>query len=231
MIRRKHDILLIENDPDVATFLQLDLEDAGYSVSHAGSVVTGLILAREHPPALVLLALDLPDGTGRDVVVRLRRTSEVPIIVLTNHDVLEERVELLLLGANDCLVKPFEQAELLARIAVQLRQHSAVSLRVGELEVRLQQCLVTYQGTQLLLSPKELEILTLLMQQPGRVYQRQEIQRILWPDRILPLDSNVVDVYISHLRTKLRDAGAYGLLRTVRGYGYALRGPVPTASA
>ena len=115
-------LLLIEDDREIVRFLTADLKDAGYRVSTAGSVMQGLICARELTPDLVLTDLGLPDGDGRDVVRRLRATSRVPIIVLSARDEVCSKVDLLEAGADDYLVKPFESQELLARIDARLRR-------------------------------------------------------------------------------------------------------------
>lgn len=215
-------ILIVEDDPDIARLLELDLEGAGYQVSVASSVMTGLIQAREHAPALILLDLGLPDGDGREVLVRLRRSSELPVIVLTARDVVGEKVELLELGADDYVVKPFQIEELLARIAVQLRQQADDTVLLGELALHPQQRLLSFRGQELPLSPKEFELIQVLMRQPGKVFSRAELNQDVWGGQ-LPRESNVIDVHLANLRAKLRDVQAYGLLRTVRGYGYALR--------
>jgi two-component system, OmpR family, copper resistance phosphate regulon response regulator CusR len=215
-------ILLIEDDADIAALLRQELLDHDFAVSVANSVLQGLTQAREQQPDLVLLDLGLPDGDGRDVLTRLRRSSEVPVIVLTARDVVGEKVELLELGADDYVVKPYRIEELLARIAVQLRQDTSSVLSLGDLEVSPSKRLAMYQGKELRLSPKEFELLTLLMQQPGRVYSRAELMHTVWQDK-LPEGSNVVDVHFANLRGKLREVELYGLLRTVRGVGYALR--------
>ncbi|GGR40007.1 hypothetical protein GCM10008957_55800 [Deinococcus ruber] len=152
----------------------------------------------------------------------------MPIIVLTARDVIEEKVELLMLGADDYVVKPFQLPELLARIAVQFRQEVGEHLHVNDLEVRVQQRLALFHGQELTLTLTEFELLALLMQQPGRVYSRQELIESLRTKDALREHSNVMDVHMANLRSKLRDQGAYSYLRTVRGYGYALRGPQST---
>ncbi|ULH17711.1 response regulator transcription factor (plasmid) [Deinococcus sp. KNUC1210] len=215
-------ILIVEDDPDIARLLQLDLEGAGYQVSVANSVMMGLIQAREQVPALILLDLGLPDGDGREVLVRLRRSSELPVIVLTARDVVGEKVELLELGADDYVVKPFQIEELLARIAVQLRQQADDTVLLGELALHPQQRLLSFRGQELPLSPKEFELVQVMMRQPGKVFSRAELNQDVWAGQ-LPRESNVIDVHLANLRAKLRDVQAYGLLRTVRGYGYALR--------
>jgi len=215
-------ILLIEDDTDIAVTLQHDLEDAGYRVQRAESVMSGLTMAREEHPELILLDLSLPDGDGRDVLTRIRRDSELPILVLTARDIVGEKVELLTLGADDYIVKPFDIAELLARIAVQFRQETSETLTVGELELNPSRRLVLYRGKELPFSAKEFALLSLLMQHPGRVYSREDIVREVWEGE-LGERSNVVDVHFANIRGKFRDVELYGLLRTVRGVGYALR--------
>ncbi len=215
-------ILMIEDDTDIATLLELDLQEAGYRVQRADSVMNGLIRAREVQPDLILLDLGLPDGDGRDVLTRIRKDSGLPILVLTARDEVDEKVEMLSLGADDYIVKPFNVEELLARIAVQFRQKVRETQMVGELEVNLAQRLVLYQGKELHFSAKEFELVSLLMRQPGRVYSREEIFKEVWKGA-LDERSNVVDVHFANIRSKFRDVGLYGLLRTVRGVGYALR--------
>lgn len=219
----KQRILVVEDDLDIANVLRMDLEDAGFEVHHADAAMTGLIKAREEVPDLIMLDLGLPDFDGGDVVQRLRKNSSVPIIVLTARDTVDEKVRLLGLGADDYIMKPFHPEELLARVKVQLRQRGSEALILGDLELDPQKRLARYKEDELRLSPKEFEILALLMRQPGRVYSRQEIGQEIWQGR-LPEGSNVVDVHMANLRAKLRDMEGYGLLRTVRGVGYALRG-------
>jgi two-component system, OmpR family, copper resistance phosphate regulon response regulator CusR len=213
-------ILIIEDNPDIAALLGHDLLDQHYGVLVARSVMQGLTLARAHTPDLILLDLGLPDGDGREVLKRLRQSSDLPIIVLTARDATEEKVELLNLGADDYVLKPYQEAELLARIAVQLRQETDSRLSIGDPEVFPRKRLVTYR--ELRLSPKEFELLCCLMQQPGRVYSRHELTQAIWPEGLSDT-SNVLDVHMANLRDKLRDVGLHGLLRTVRGVGYALR--------
>jgi two-component system, OmpR family, copper resistance phosphate regulon response regulator CusR len=214
-------LLLIEDDPNLASITMEELEDGGYQVTVAGTVMQGLMHAREHQPDLIITDLGLPDGDGREVVTRLRRTLSLPIIVLTARDDVAEKVALLNLGADDYLVKPVSPRELLIRVWVQLRQGDD-TLIVGDLSVSSMKRLATWQGSDLRLSDRELSLLTLLMQQPGRVYSRADMARVAWNGE-LALDSNVIDVHLSNLRQKLQQQGAPNLLRTVRGVGYALK--------
>ncbi|PYE54227.1 response regulator transcription factor [Deinococcus yavapaiensis] len=218
----KRKILVIEDDMDIARFVRSDLEDAGYDVLHAADAMTGLVTVREQNPDLILLDLGLPDFDGTEVLGRVRRTSTLPIIVVTARDTPDEKVKLLEGGADDYVVKPFDSRELIARIGVQLRQSGGAPIEINGIELNVQQRMVKYHGQEVRLSPTEFNLLALLARQPGRVYSREEIEREVWDGR-LPANSNVVDVHMANLRGKFRDVEGYGVIRTVRGIGYALR--------
>ncbi len=216
-------ILLIEDDPEVARLVELELKEAGFQVVWAPNGMEGLIRLREGRPDLVILDLGLPDLDGAEVARRIRATGETPILVLTAADSIDRKVSLLTGGADDYLVKPFHPAELLARIQVQLRhKEGSEVLKVGELSLYPGKRQVLFGGKEIRLSPKEFDLLHLLMTRPGRVFPREEIETRLWGGP-LGRDSNTLDVHIANLRAKLREAGAYGYLRTVRGLGYAIR--------
>ncbi|WP_407543006.1 response regulator transcription factor (plasmid) [Deinococcus radiomollis] len=215
-------VLIVDGDVDTATVLRRDLQAAGYETAHAGSVMQGLTLAREHDPDLVLLELNLPDGNGREVLARLKRTIGLRVIVLTANDSIGEKVELLDLGANDYVVKPYNPGELLARVAVQLRTPPSDTLCFREVELSLLKRLVTWKGIHVDCGPTELRILALLMANPGKVYSRADIHEVVW-GKESPYNSNLVDVHIANIRSKLRDVGLYRFVRTVRGIGYALK--------
>lgn len=216
-------VLLIEDDPGIAELLRLELKEAGFQVDWAESGMRGLMRLRENRPDLVILDLGLPDLDGAEVARRIRATSDIPILVLTAQDALDRKVSLLLEGADDYMVKPFHPKELIARIQVQLRhKEGSEVLSAGGLELYPKKRLVRFQDREVRLSPKEFELLHLLLSRPGRVFSRAEIEERLW-GRALEKDSNLVDVHVANLRAKLREAGAYGYLRTVRGVGYAIR--------
>ncbi|MGC8875933.1 response regulator transcription factor [Thermus sp.] len=216
-------ILLIEDDPGVAQLVELELKEAGFAVDWAASGMEGLVKHREKKPDLVVLDLGLPDLDGAEVARRIRATDDTPILVLTAQDAVDRKVSLLSEGADDYLVKPFHPAELLARIQVQLRRKGEGEVfSVGRLELYPRRRQVFFGEREVRLSPKEFDLLSLLMSRPGRVFSRQEIEERIW-GRPLGKDSNVLDVHVANLRAKLREAGAYGYLRTVRGLGYAVR--------
>ncbi|WP_261663084.1 response regulator transcription factor [Deinococcus sp. Marseille-Q6407] len=218
-------ILVIEDNPDISRVVQYELEQAGFEALTAADGISGLTLAREEHPDLVILDLGLPDLDGAEVTRRLRKNSSMPIIILTAMDALDRKVALLEAGADDYLTKPFYPEELVARVKVQLRhqQHGDV-IRVGDMEIHPQKRLCYFKGHEVRLSPREFDLLTFLARQPGRVYSRAEIEREVWSGD-LPSNSNVVDVHMANMRSKLRDLDGYGLIRTVRGIGYALKTP------
>ncbi|MEX2541507.1 MAG: response regulator transcription factor [Trueperaceae bacterium] len=219
---RKH-ILIVEDDHDINRFLTLELEDAGFQVSSYDTGMRGLSAVREDSPDLVVLDLGLPDLNGAEIARRIRHTDDTPIIILTAADDVGTKVEMLNAGADDYLAKPFHSDELIARINVQLRKRNgAMARKVGDMSLDATRRQAFWAEEELRLSPREFDLLLYLCSQPGRVYSRQEIEANVWGEE-LPPSSNVVDVHIANIRGKLRDAGGYGVIRTVRGVGYAIK--------
>lgn len=220
---QKH-ILIVEDDLDISRLLRLELEDSGFQVTHCDTGMRGLSAIREESPDLVVLDLGLPDMDGAEIARRVRKTTETPIIILTAKDDVSTKVDLLNSGADDYLAKPFNSDELLARINVQLRRRTLGSVqKIGEMTLDPARRQVFWDEAEVKLSPREFDLLTYLCNQPGRVYSREEIEKNVWGED-LPPSSNVVDVHIANIRGKLRDAGGYGMIRTVRGIGYAVKG-------
>jgi len=221
-------LLVIEDDPDITRVLQYDLEDAGFHVTTAGDGTTGLKLAKNHQPDVVLLDLDLPNLSGRSVLTRLRQNTDTPVIILTAFDDVQHKLSLFEAGANDYLTKPFHAGELLARIRIQLRRNQAEVLTVGQLSVNVTQRHVTYAGQDVHLSEREFELLTLLARQAGRVFTYAELAQAF--GRSDAEAQNLLRTHVSNLRKKLEQAGGVLMIRNVRGIGYALRDhAVPTA--
>lgn len=219
----KH-VLIVEDDVDISRLLRLELEDAGFRVSCFDSGMRGLAAIREERPDLVILDLGLPDLSGAEIARRVRRTDPTPIIILTAADDVETKVTLLNAGADDYLAKPFHVEELLARVGVQLRKYGGdAATMIGELMIDAVRRQVYWAEDEVRLSPREFELLQYLASQPGRVYSRREIEQSVWGGD-LPPTSNVVDVHVANIRGKLREAGGYGVIRTVRGVGYAIKG-------
>ncbi len=216
-------ILIVEDDVDILRLLSRELEDAGFEVAAYDSGMRGLSAVRESNPDLVILDLGLPDLSGQEIARRLRHTGNIPIIILTAADEVGTKVEMLNAGADDYLAKPFHVEELLARINVQLRKRTlGVAQKIGDLTIDPARRQVFWEAEEVRFSPREYELLHYLAGQPGRVYSRKEIEHNVWGEE-LPPSSNVVDVHIANIRSKLRDAGGFGVIRTVRGVGYALK--------
>jgi len=216
-------ILIVEDDVDILRLLRRELEDAGFEVLTYDTGMRGLSAVRESDPDLVILDLGLPDLSGQEIARRVRRTGDTPILILTAADEVGTKVEMLNAGADDYLAKPFHVEELLARVNVQLRKRTlGAALKIGDLTIDPARRLVYWCDEEVKLSPREYELLVYLAGQPGRVYSRKEIETNVWGED-LPPSSNVVDVHIANIRGKLRDAGGYGVIRTVRGVGYALK--------
>jgi len=219
-------ILVIEDETRIADLLRRGLIYEGYSVEVAPDGEAGLAAARDRPPALVLLDLMLPGIDGLTVCQRLRAASSVPILILTAKEAVPDRVAGLNAGADDYLVKPFSFDELLARIRALLRRRQP-NAPLEELifnDLRLNPAThEVFRGERRIeLTAREFELLSVLMQHP-----RQVLTRDVLYDRIWGYDfggeSNIIEVYVRYLRSKLEEGGEPRLIQTVRGVGYALR--------
>jgi DNA-binding response OmpR family regulator len=216
-------ILIVEDDDRVAGILVRGLESENHAVVRAATGAEGLRTAALRPFDLVILDLMLPDYPGIEVCGRLRASgSTVPILILSAMSDVSDRVEGLRAGADDYLVKPFALSELLARIdALARRAGERVPrriLRAGDLEMDLDAHEARRGGLAVELSAREFALLRLLIERAGKVLSRETILLAVWGQDADPL-TNVVDVYISHLRTKL-DGGESSRIVTVRGIGY-----------
>ena len=221
--RPKATVLVVEDDPRTREVVGAFLAAQGYDVVEAQDGVEALERFRGHAVDVVLLDLMLPKLDGWVVLAALRRTSAVPVVVITARDRVEERVRGLRMGADDYVVKPFDLEELEARLeAVLRRARPQRRLRVGELTVDELRKEVRLQGRTLALSPKEYELLVLLARHPGRVFSPEELAARLWPDR--PMTANDVAQLVYRLRRKLEpDPTKPRFVVTVLGFGYRLR--------
>lgn len=218
-------ILLIEDDEAILNFLRRGLAYEGYQVDIAKEGQSGLILARDTPPDLVVLDWMLPGLDGLEVCRRLRQGSSTPILMLTARDTVNDRVQGLDAGADDYLVKPFNLDELLARIRALLRRTQSKTPTIYEFDN-----LVLDTGTrrasrnnrQIDLTAKEYELLELFMRHPRQVLTREVIYDGVW-GYDFGGESNIIEVYVRYLRQKLEEPGENRLIHTVRGMGYALR--------
>ncbi len=217
-------ILLVEDDPMIGASVREGLRQDGFVVDWAqDGLAADAALAAERFD-LVLLDLGLPRLTGRALLERMRgRGSDVPVIILTARDAIEERVAGLDAGADDYLVKPFDLDELAARIRAVARRRTGRAvprLQHGEIEIDPASRSVTLRGEPVSLSPREFDLLSALLERPGVVLSRAQLEARLygWGEEV---ESNTVEVYVHGLRRKLGS----GLIRNVRGVGYMVPKP------
>ena len=218
-------ILVVEDERKAAGVLRRGLEEQGYAVDLAYDGEEGQVLAEVEPYDLVILDVMLPLRDGLAVCRGLREHGKnMPILMLTARDTVDDRVVGLDSGADDYLVKPFAFRELLARVRALLRRDSfskEAVLRVGNLELDTSQRIVRRAGKQIELTSKEYAIIEYFMRNPNQVLTRTQIAEHIWDYDFVAM-SNVIDVYIGSLRRKLGDTKSQCLLRTVRGAGYRL---------
>lgn len=215
-------VLAVDDEPSILDAVEMALEAEGYAVLRATTGQEALQAFQSGRPDLVVLDRLLPDGDGLWVCAQLRRQSQVPILMLTALDELEDRVAGLDQGADDYLAKPFRVKELQARARALLRRSQALEKRelaVGTLRVNVDRREVWQSGNLVELTSREFDLLAFLMAHPGRVYSKSQLLESVWgwDERDNP---NVVEVYVSALRQKL---GQRELVRTVRGVGYAFQ--------
>ncbi len=221
-------ILVVEDDPDINNLLFKIVTDAGYDCRQAFSGSEAALLAEQYTYDLILLDLMLPGLTGEEFIERLRQGKTMPIIVLSAKAGLEDRVNVLKLGADDFIPKPFDNAEVLARIEAQLRRYKKFSgeaagetLRLGDLVLDRESVSVTAGGKDITLTAREFEILALLMEHPKKVFTREQIYERVWGEDYMG-DDNTVNVHVSNLRSKLSKVSEREYIKTVWGIGFKM---------
>ncbi|HEY8750545.1 MAG TPA: heavy metal response regulator transcription factor [Tepidisphaeraceae bacterium] len=218
-------ILVIEDEKKSALYLEKGLRESGYEVDVAEQGDVGLKMALEGEYDLIILDVMLPVRDGWSVMADLRKGGkQTPVLFLTARDTVDDRVKGLELGADDYLVKPFAFSELLARVRSVLRrnpQRQPGLVKVGDLELDLFKQRALRAGKKLDLTPKEFSLLSLLARRSGEVLSRNIIAEQVW-DMNFESDTNVVDVHVRRLRSKLDDPYESKLIHTVRGVGYVL---------
>jgi DNA-binding response OmpR family regulator len=219
-------MLVIEDEPKVAKFIERGLIAERYSVDLAADGRTGLDLATNYHYDLVILDLMLPVIDGSEVLRRLRNANpQLPVLVLTARDGLAEKISHLEAGADDYITKPFAFAELAARVKALLRRgpvSRSNTVTIADLKIDRLTQQVRRGGKRIELTSKEYALLEYLILNVGRVLSRNMILEHVW-DQSFDGFSNIVDVYVGHLRTKIDDGFEPKLLKTVRGVGYVIR--------
>ncbi|HEY4693578.1 MAG TPA: response regulator transcription factor [Bellilinea sp.] len=221
----KERILIIEDDEAIVRVLRRSLAYEGYTVDAANDGETGLALARDAHPDLVVLDWMLPGMDGLEVCQRLRGGGNIPILMLTAKDTVQDRVQGLDAGADDYMVKPFQLDELLARVRALLRRTQPERIPVlsfSDMNLDTSTRLAMRKGRAISLTAKEYDLLELFLRHPRQVLTREMIFDRVW-GYDFGGESNVLDVYIRYLRQKLELEGETRLIHTVRGVGYVLR--------
>jgi two-component system copper resistance phosphate regulon response regulator CusR len=216
--------LVVEDEKRIADFLQRGLESAGYAVDVASDGRSAIDMVHATDYDLIILDMMLPDMDGMKVLEKVRnRKTSPPVLILSARGAVDDRVKGLEQGADDYLVKPFAFVELLARVRVLLRrgQPTPERLQVGDLVLDCIRRRVTRSGENIELAPKEFSILEYMMRNRGRPLSRTMIVEHVW-DMDYDGLTNIVDVYIRHLRSKIDDKWPNKLIHTVRGIGYML---------
>jgi two-component system, OmpR family, alkaline phosphatase synthesis response regulator PhoP len=223
-------ILLADDEPSMTELLEFNLKKEGFEVVSAGNGKEAMEKFRRRPVSLVILDIMMPEMDGYDVCREIRKTSDVPIIMLTAKGSESSKIVGLELGADDYVTKPFSVAELTARVKAVLRRSAregapSVSdrkeiLAIGNLIIDKPRREVTVGGERIDLTSKEFDLLYFLASNPGIVFTRDRILDLLWGDDVCVVD-RTIDVHVRHLRQKLETAGGpSGCVTTIRGVGY-----------
>lgn len=229
----KQRILVVEDEIQIAKILKLELEYEGYEVVVVHDGKRGLDAALHEPFDLILLDVMLPELNGIELLKRVRKENNIiPILLLTARNLTMDKVTGLDLGANDYITKPFEMEELLARVRSCLRQNSIVVqakeqkaslLSILDLQINLDTREVTRSSSSIALTPKEFDLLVYLISHKNKIVTRENILLNVWGYEYQG-DTNVIDVYIRHLRKKIEEGfPAPNIIQTVRGIGYTIR--------
>jgi len=220
-------ILLIEDEVNISRFVELELKYEGYTVDKAFDGRSGLDKALKENFDLIILDVMLPSLNGMEVLRRLRQSSETPVIMLTAKDQITDKVMGLDIGADDYMTKPFAIEELLARIRVALKRNINNSkklnlLQVGDLKLDLEKYTVSYKDEGIELTKREFDLLKYLIENKNIVLTRDKILDQVWGYDYVG-DTNIVDVYIRYLRTKIDEKFNAKFIHTIRGVGYLLK--------
>ncbi|USF28233.1 Sensory transduction protein regX3 [Firmicutes bacterium ASF500] len=218
-------ILIIEDDTDINNAAAAYLRRQGCECVQAFSGTEGRLLWQAGGIDLLLVDLMLPGLSGGELIAEIRETSQTPVIVLSAKTELSDKVELLGLGADDYLTKPYQLEELWARILVQLRHASAApveaSLRYRDWVLNLEEMTLTATGQPVNLTAHEFKIVELLASRPKRVFTKQQIYEAVWQEDYA-IEDKTITVHISNIRAKLRPSGTDGYIQTVWGIGFKL---------
>ena len=220
-------ILIVDDEEKIARFVELELKHEGYEVEKAFDGRKGLELAESNEYNLIVLDIMLPGINGIEILRRIRKTSDVPVIMLTARDAVMDKVSGLDMGADDYITKPFAIEELLARIRVILRKNASAGGKTQVLHCKgitldADRFKVTFNGVPVELTAKEFALLQTLMQNKNIVMSRDSLLADVWGYDYMG-ETNVVDVYVRYLRQKIDEKFSTKIITTVRGVGYVIK--------
>ena len=225
-MKDRPEILVVDDDPNISRLEQLYLEKENYEVRTAADGNAAIAEFRRLPPDLILLDVMLPGADGYEVLKTVRRSGNIPVIMVTARGETFDKVLCLELGADDYITKPFDGKEMVARVKSVLRraqggeEEKTTDISFPGLTVSIAEYDVHYEGRKIEMPPKELEVLYFLASHPNQVFTREQLLRQVWGFEFFG-DSRTVDVHIKRLREKLQDSEKYGwTIYTVRGVGY-----------
>ena len=214
-------ILIVEDEYKIARFVSLELQHEGYETTIVSDGREALSLALSTDFDLIVLDVMLPSLNGIEILRRLRQNKDTPVIILTARDQVVDKVAGLDIGANDFMTKPFAIEELLALIRANIKKKTPV-YEVGKLRIDVNSHEASYDGNALDLTKKEYDLLVYLIENRNKVISREQVLDAVWGYDFIG-NTNVVDVYVRYLRSKIDDAYGVRLIETVRGFGYVIR--------
>ncbi len=219
-------ILIIEDDPEISMLLQVILSKSNLSPVAAYSGTEGLLQLQNNSFDLILLDLMLPGKSGEELIKEIREKSSIPIIVISAKVAVEDKVQVLKIGADDYITKPFHQEEVLARVEVQLRKAKNDPLETAQMEWRgltidKDKRSVTLKGKELQLTNAEFDILNLFMDKPEHAFSKKEIYENVWSGTYYG-DDNTISVHVSNLRKKMAEVTEEEYIKTIWGVGFML---------
>jgi two-component system response regulator PrrA len=228
----KPHVLVVDDEPNMRSMLELGLSQHGFGVVSAADGAMALEKVREHAFDAIVLDVMMPKIDGTSLVPMLRRLTEAPIIMLSARKDAPDQIAALTAGADDYVGKPFDLGELAARLHSRLRRPRLAkrdTLAYGGIALDMQERKAEFCGAELALTVREFDLLATLMREPGRVFTREQLIDAAWGTETA-VEPNVVETYISYLRGKLEPIGGSGLIRTIRRVGYTLRADAKVAT-
>lgn len=219
-------LLIVEDDEEIASILKSYLEEKGYQTFHAADGNSASAMMKSRTFSLILMDMMLPYKSGGELIAELREYSDTPVIVISAKSEMETRLEVLRIGADDYILKPFNLDEVLVRIEVVIRRSGTVCkkdvLSYGGIELDLSENIAVCCGKELTLTAKELSLLKLFLEHPKKVFTKANLYESVWQDTYF-YEDNTVNVHISNLRSKLKKASGRDHIETVWGIGYRMK--------